>query len=127
MDKKTKDMLKDFHSFLTVGELGFSAGIAADIFAEEARSRVKVKTGKLKGAIVSRINKTQAQFGEKGSAYVGVDYKKAPHGHLVEYGARGGKMPAQPYIRPSIDVKQGEAIAAVEADISRRILKRFGV
>lgn len=32
-----------------------------------------------------------------------IDRRKAPHAHLVEFGARGGQMPAQPFFRPGWD------------------------
>jgi HK97 gp10 family phage protein len=31
-----------------------------------------------------------------------IDRKIAPHAHLVEEGARGGQMPAQPFFRPAV-------------------------
>ncbi|MHB0929193.1 MAG: HK97-gp10 family putative phage morphogenesis protein [Candidatus Nanopelagicales bacterium] len=125
MTPETKKLLDSMKSFLSVGELGFSAGLAADIFAAEARLRAPVKTGKLRSAIVAKINKIAEHFGAVGAAYVSVDYKIAPHAHLVEYGGRGGEMPAQPFMRPAVDSKQSEAGKAVETDLLKRINLRF--
>ncbi len=125
MDEKTKKVLKESMDLLTVDELAFSAGIAADIIAEEARLRVPVKTGDLKRGIVARKNKEASAFTGKGTAYVGANYKIAPHAHLVEYGARGGQMPANPFMRNAIASKRGEAMAAMEKDIISRITKKL--
>ena len=125
MDKETKELLKSLNNVLTVGELGFSAGIGADIIAKEARTNAPVKTGNLKRGIVSKINKRTAAFSDKGSAYVGANYKIAPHAHLVEFGARGGEMPAHPFMRPAIETKKHEAGQAIEADLLQRIKKRL--
>ena len=125
MAKETKEILKSLNNILTVGELGFSAGIGADIVAKEARKNAPVKTGNLKRGIVSKINKRTAVFSDKGSAYVGANYKIAPHAHLVEFGARGGEMPAQPFMRPAIETKKHEAGQAIEADLLKRIKKRL--
>ena len=127
MDKETKKLMKSLGNILTIGELGFSAGIGADIIAKEARKRAPVgKTGNLRRGIVSKINKSAAQFSNKGAAYVGANYKIAPHAHFVEYGARGGEMPAQPFMRPAIELKQREAGSASEADLIKRIVKKIG-
>ena len=127
MDPATRKSLHTMGNLLTVGELGFSAGLAADLIAEEARRLApQGPTGNLKRGIIARVNKVSAQFMGVGSAYVGVDYHIAPHAHLVEFGARGGEMPAQPFMRPAIDTKQAEAAKILEADIQQRINKRMG-
>lgn len=126
MDPASKKALRSMHNLLTVGELGFSAGIAADLIAEEARRLAPEKTGALKRGIVSRVNKVSAQFMGVGSAYVGVDYHIAPHAHLVEFGARGGEMPAHPFMRPAIDAKQAEAAKLIDADLQQQINKKMG-
>ncbi|MFZ5762832.1 MAG: HK97-gp10 family putative phage morphogenesis protein [Thermodesulfobacteriota bacterium] len=125
MDPATRKALRTMQHLLTVGELGYSAGLAADLIAEEARRLAPGKTGTLKRGIVARINKVSAYFAGQGSAYVGVDYHIAPHAHLVEYGARGGQMPAHPFIRPAIANKQHEAAQKIDADLTRRIEKKM--
>lgn len=159
MSKETRVVLKNFSSLLTVGELSFSAGIAADIFKAEAKALAPSgtpsrgsdetnKVGNLKDGVVAWIDKT-AQFGSVGVAHVGINYKKAPHAHLVEFGTEGvrvpkdskklvfyidGKkivtdsvkpMPAQPFMRPAIDNKKSVAITELEADLLILINKKM--
>lgn len=126
MDPETKKALHSMTNLITVGELGYSAGLAADLIAQEARRLAPEKSGELKRGIVARVNKVAAEFMGVGSAYVGVDYKIAPHAHLVEYGARGGQMPAQPFMRPAIDTKQADAAKLVDADLQQLIDKKMG-
>lgn len=128
MDPASKKALRSMRNLLTVGELGFSAGIAADLIAEEARRLAPEKTGALKRGIVSKVNKVVEEFGTGlvGAAYVGVDYHIAPHAHLVEFGARGGEMPAHPFLRPAIDAKQAEAAKLIDADLQQQINKKMG-
>lgn len=150
MTSETKSLLKEVRNLLTVGELSFSAGIAADIIAEESRRLApEGETGNLKRGIISRGNKEVAQFGSVGAAYVGVDYRIAPHAHLVEYGTSNrrypknkgklvfyidGKkivvdsvapMPQKPFMRPAIETQQKIATVAIETDLATRITKRL--
>lgn len=127
MDPATRKTLRELPGLLTVGELGYSAGLAADLIAEEARRLAPERKGTLKRGIVSRVNKVSGHFMGQGSAYVGVDYHIAPHGHLVEYGARGGQMPAQPFMRPAILNKQGQALLLIDTDLQHRIDMKMGV
>jgi len=126
MAPETRKLLSEMKNLITVGELSFSAGIAADIIAEEARQLAPLgPTGNLKRGIVSRVDKTATQFGHSGAAYVWVDYSIAPHAHLVEFGARGGNMPAHPFMRPAVDSKQTEALRAIEIDLANRITRKM--
>jgi HK97 gp10 family phage protein len=77
---------------------------AALTIRDEARDLVPVKTGLLKSAIF-------AAYGDerKPDVLVGVNHRIAPHSHLVEFGARGGQMPAQPFMRPAIAATRGIA------------------
>ena len=157
MAPETRKLLSEMKNLITVGELSFSAGIAADIIAEEARqlaplgdpaqgsNKTNTDTGNLRRAIVAWTDKTATSFGNVGVAHVGVIHKIAPHAHLVEFGTAGrrfpknskklvfwidGKkivvdsvkpMPAQAFMRPAIDSKQGAAIAAISVDLTQRI------
>lgn len=127
MDPATRKALRELPNLLTVGELGYSAGLAADLIAAEAkRLAPKGPTGNLKRGIVARVNKVNAHFMGQGSAYVGVDYHIAPHAHLVEYGARGGQMPAKPFMRPAIQTKQAECLRLIDLDLQQRINLKMG-
>jgi HK97 gp10 family phage protein len=90
---------------------------AALTVRDEARDLVPVRTGKLKSAIF-------ANYGDerKPNVLVGVNYKIAPHCIFVEYGARGGEMAAQPYMRPAITATRS-AVANMVADGLKGIIK----
>lgn len=126
MTPATKKALQSMRNLLTVGELKFNANLGAEIIAKEARLLAPPgKTGRLKRGIVAKEDKNASMFTGDGVAYVGVDYGIAPHAHLVEFGARGGAMPAHPFMRPAIDSKQAEAAKAMEDDLLKRISLRM--
>jgi hypothetical protein len=60
------------------------------------------------------------------SAIVGVDRKKAPHAHLVEFG-HGGPHPAgpHPYLRPALDSMKAAAVALMGMEINQRIIRKL--
>lgn len=121
-DAETKQILREFVSGLTYGEIQFAATEAAEVIAEEARRRVPVKKGLLKKKIVVRTEKR----GRPVHAYAGVIYGLggAPHAHLVEYGtARGGKP--HPFMRPAAKTKKKEAQKILIESITRQINKRL--
>ncbi len=65
---------------------------------DKARAMAPVKTGELRRAIY-------AAYGDenKPTILVGVNYKIAPHAHLVEFGHAGPHpAPPHPYMRPAI-------------------------
>ncbi len=61
-------------------------------------------TGNLKRGIIAK--KFDRKIPGHPSAFVAIDYRIAPHAHLVEFGARGGQMPAKPFFRPAIDANR---------------------
>lgn len=54
-----------------------------------AKSKARVKTGTLRDNIKAKMSTTKLQ------SAVRVDYRKAPHAHLIEYGV------AESYVKPS--------------------------
>lgn len=126
---ETTQLLKAMSNLLTKPELAVAAGKGADIIADEARRLApEGPTGNLKRGIVARVDKVHTEFGggHEGHAYVSVNYKIAPHAHLVEYGARGGEMPANPFMRRAQEAKEAEAVSAIDHDLQQRINLRFG-
>jgi HK97 gp10 family phage protein len=160
MSPETKALLSKTKNLITVGELSFSAGVAADIIANAAKELAPVgdpsrgsneegnETGNLRDAIKAWGDKLSS-FGHSGIAHVGVDYRKAPHAHLVEFGTQGNRvpskssvlvfwidgekivvksvkpMPAHPFMRPAVDAMQGAALTAIETDLTARIYKKL--
>ena len=87
--------------------------------AEGLRDNIKAvtprKTGRLKSAV--RASRFRAKITGRPAVFVAMNYKKAPHAHLVEYGhrARNGKfVPAHPYFRPTLDMYQGIVLNAID-------------
>jgi len=91
LDRLDKDMVEKVKQSLTD---------SAKTIADRARDNAPKKSGLLKSAIKYKPAKSP-KFPYVALAVV--DRKKAPHAHLVEYGARGGAMPAHPYLRPAFD------------------------
>jgi HK97 gp10 family phage protein len=87
------------------------------VLRDEARDLVPVKTGTLKSAIF-------AAYGDerKSDVLVGVNYKIAPHAHLVEYGT--SHSAAHPFMRPAITATRAK-IANVVAEGFRKIIQDF--
>jgi HK97 gp10 family phage protein len=89
---------------------------AALVVRDEAKDLVPVDTGLLKSAIF-------AAYGDerKADVLVGVNHRIAPHSHLVEFGARGGEMPAQPFMRPAITVTRPKVANIVAGGLKQII------
>lgn len=83
------------------------------VVRDEAKQRVPVKSGKLKSAIKARIGKRRGKF--VAGAFSAVDFKKAPHAYLVEYGTRHSR--AKPYFRPAWDTKKDQVKKQIEDDL----------
>ncbi len=150
LDKETAKSLEEMRALLSVGELGHSAGMVADLIAARARELApEGPTGNLKRGIVARVDKTARTLGI-GAATVGANYKIAPHAHLVEYGTSGRRfpkkkdklvfyidgekfvldsvapMPAHPFMRPAIEQLTPEIGPLIDADLQNRIDSKMG-
>jgi HK97 gp10 family phage protein len=114
----------------------------ANVFKAEAKQEVPVDEGDLLASIRVSVKS------KRGTIYASVKAggKRAPHWHLVEFGTRphkikpknahaltvGGKVVgevdhpgarAKPFMRPALDSKSAEAIAAVVTKIRERLTK----
>jgi HK97 gp10 family phage protein len=76
----------------------------------------KVKTGTLKGSIY-RVYAAKRSTATRKTYHVGWNKRKAPHGHLIEFGT--SRAPAYPFMRPAFD-RINEAIAAGKARMAQR-------
>lgn len=85
---------------------------AKDLAAAMKANAPKGPTGNLKKSIKAKLLK---QYAGHPAAGAGVDRKKAPHAHLVEYGTaqrhqKSGKstgtMPSKPFLRPAWDANK---------------------
>lgn len=90
------------------------AGVAAmaQVIYDEALVHVPVASGLLKDAIYRAHSKSRSTDTTK-TYHVGWNKKKAPHGHLVEFGT--SRAAAKPFMRPAFDRMD----AAIEAGKER--------
>jgi len=108
---------------------------SADVIKESAKSKCRKnprgptwpRTGHLADNIVDKISVTK-----KGSkAIVGIDYKRAHHGHLVEFGHQivvhgkklGRKTRSFPFMRPAFD-QDGNKALDVMLDEAQKLVER---
>ena len=92
---------------------------AAQAGAQALYDEVKVNVGKL-GRVTGNLQNSIYQVYSKNHStdakavyQVSWNYKKAPHGHLIENGT--SRAPAYPFLRPAYDSKNQDALQAVKA------------
>ncbi len=110
-----KDIIEDVQSAINSG---------AKKVADRARANAPLgPTGNLKRAIKDKPMPIKLpQFPLVAIAVVDRNKKTgAPHAHLVEYGGRGGRMPAQPYLRPALDHSKSEIISGIDSALSKAV------
>ena len=95
------------------------AGAMSSVIYNEVKANagLHVKTGNLYKAVYQYYVESGSTT-EKQTYLVGVNRKKAPHWHLLEYGT--SKMPAYPIVRPAFDHIQ-TAITAGKARIAQEL------
>lgn len=80
----------------------------AEFTATWAKSFVRVRSGRLERAIQAGLFRNRSLA----ASFVRVDYKKAPHAHLVEYGTRHSA--ARPYFKKAEEVAGPLILARLE-------------
>ncbi len=105
-------LFQDIRGALTEGAREVSREAATVVQQRIKAEAPRGPTGRLKRAIESgtfkqRRNKPVASF-------VRVSRKIAPHAHLVEFGARGGRMPANAFFRRGFNASKKKAEAILE-------------
>lgn len=101
-----------------------AAQAGAQVLYEEVLTRVpvaakdhKTKSGRiiprggLKASIYQAFSADHSGYG-KATYHISWNYRKAPHGHLVEFGT--SRAPAKPFLRPSYDAKVQAALEAAK-------------
>lgn len=81
----------------------------------------KGPTGNLKRSVEAGMFKKRS--GKPIAGFVRVNAKTAPHAHLVEFGARGGAMPANPFFSRGYAKSKDQALQAVEDALGSAIDK----
>lgn len=109
-----------------------AAQAGAEVLYQEVRMRAPVakkvrrlKSGRtiLPGALKASIYQAYSQDNsgpDHATYHVSWNYRKAPHGHLVEFGT--SRAPAHPFLRPSFDAKGAAALQAAHDEWVKRML-----
>lgn len=89
----------------------------AIMLRDAAKGLAPVKTGRLRDAIF-------ASYGDraKPDVLVGVNYKKAPHAHLVEYGT--SHSAPHPYMRPAIRTVRNAVVSTIAEGLRQVLTER---
>jgi HK97 gp10 family phage protein len=99
----------------------------AGVVRQEIRDKAPVLTGNLKRSIKAKRDRgTKNTF----SSTVYVDRSggrsgRGYHWHLVEFGARGGEMPAQPFVVPTIEAFRPKANQMFSAEFGPQFEKEL--
>lgn len=109
-----------------------AAQAAAQVFYEETKLRAPVgkaprkssNTGKTiyPGALRDSIYQVYSVDNSSDAVatyHVSWNARKAPHGHLVEFGGRGGRLPAHPFLRPAFDAALRFALEAANQRLAQ--------
>lgn len=92
----------------------------AIVLRDEAKRIAPKGLGNLRNSIFATRGDTN-----KPTAFVGVNFKIAPHAHIVEYGHAGPHpAPPHPYMRPAV-VNKAEAIQRGLAEGLGAIIKKY--
>lgn len=110
-----------------------AAQAGSQVFYEEVKRRAPVnkkdvkkkggriiKPGALRASIYQVYSKDHStQY--RAEYHISWNHKKAPHGHLVEFGT--SRAPAHPFLRPSFDARGTAALEAVSVTFDEHMLQ----
>ena len=92
---------------------------AAEVFYQEVLTRVPVKSGRLRSAIYRAYSENNSKTGEKATYHISWNARKAPHGHLIEFGTV--RAAARPFIRPAYEAAKYIATQKAKQSFVERI------
>ena len=95
-----------------------AAQAGAQVLYDEVKARVPVHTGTLAAAIYQAYSPEESQDGVQ-QYHVSWNKRKAPHGHLVEFGT--SRAPAHPFLRPAYDAASAAALQAAEQTLHQKL------
>ena len=108
-----------------------AAQAGAQVYYNEVKQRAKrggevrhLKGGRTRpaGLLASAIYQVYSKDSsgkEQATYHISWNKKKAPHGHLVEFGT--SRAPKKPFLRPAFDSVHGAAESAVNAEMQKRL------
>lgn len=119
------ELLAQLDGLKTDGVAGDIAD-AVEVAARAVRDTIREEapqgpTGNLKRSLEYGVYKKRQ--GEPIAGFAQVNHKIAPHSHWVEFGARGGDMPRNPFFRRGWNKSKGAAEKIVTDGISAAIDK----
>lgn len=89
-----------------------AAFAGAEVYYNEVMLRVPRRTGLLAGSIYMVHSEDNSTPGARETYHVSWNKKKAPHGHLLEFGT--SRMAAKPFLRPAYEAAKGRAEAEMK-------------
>jgi HK97 gp10 family phage protein len=89
----------------------------ARIMAEDAKSRVRVRTGELRASITAQAAPRQGE--ERITAHLGFFKPTSRRGHLTEFGTRHSR--AFPFMQPAMEAKAEAALEEMGRILARGI------
>jgi hypothetical protein len=104
----------------------YAGDISESILAEADSMRDTIKseapqgpTGNLKKSVQSGLFK--ARQGKPIAGFVRVNRRTAPHAHLVEFGARSGRMPSNSFFARGVAKSKGPVLDKISDKIAKAI------
>lgn len=82
------------------------------------KSGREIKPGALKAAIYQVFSEDRSNNGVK-TYHVGWNRKKAPHGHLIEFGT--SRMPARPFLYPAFEQNKAQLVNAASTKMAEKL------
>ena len=111
LDIRTDQIMKNINNGRNAGAKAASEFLQKQIASEAPAG----PTGNLKKSVVSK------KMSRDGIWITAIDRMKAPHAHLIEFGARGGSMPANPFFRRTFELYKEYAIRILQDPIKKSI------
>lgn len=130
--KELNDKLRTLEPKLQRKTLGKALRKAGQPVLEESKRLVPVDTGRLRDALKLRGKGPSKKRPHRQSVSVASPTRKAlklasdARGYypaVIEYGAAGRNIPAQPYLRPALANKQTEVLTTLKEELAKGVLK----
>lgn len=113
-----EDHLNNFSEKVKTSVIRVGSQAAAQVFYDEAKSRVPAKSGTLKDSIYQVFSQDNSTA-SKVTYHVSWNRSKAPHGHLIEFGT--SRAPAHPFLRPAYEAMKKQAYEAAVEKMKERL------
>ena len=117
-------VLKGLPRALSDKALATSLRAGAKPIAEEARRRVRKRTGALAKSIVVRRSTQRQKKRGSGNVIIAIRQPAGRRAHFEEFGTR--RQTAHPFFRPALDVKAREAIKIIGERLFLEVTKSAG-